>query len=59
MTKQDATERIATLIIQFLSVSPDRARYVADKIYAEIVAVAVEEERDDFIKLAKFPDNLN
>lgn len=59
MTKDDATEKIVTLIIKLLSVGPDRARYTAEKIFEEVVAPAVEDERNDFIRLAKYPDNYN
>lgn len=59
MKKPEALEQITTLIIKFLSVGPDRARYLADRIYTEVVEPSIEEERDAFIRLAKFPDNLN
>lgn len=49
MTKQDAIERLVALIIQHLTVGPDRARYLAERIYIEVLAVAVEEDLTEFI----------
>ncbi len=59
MTKTDAVEKLVDLIIKYLCVGPDRARYLADRIYSDVIAPAVEDERNDFIRLAKFPDNFN
>ena len=49
MTKQDAIERLVALIIQHLTVGPDRARYLAERIYIEVLAVAVEDDLNEFI----------
>jgi len=37
----------------FEGLSPATAHYLAERIYADVVAIAVEEEREDWIIMSK------
>lgn len=57
MTREDVIERIKTLIIKQMSVGPNRAAYLAELIWKEAVDPALEEVKDEYIRLAKCSNN--
>lgn len=52
MTTDKARARIAEILIEDLDVEETVAGFVADKIYADVVATAVDDERNVWIILA-------
>lgn len=52
MNSQSAINKIVDLLIRHLEVDDNEARYVAQKIYADIVAVSVENERNSWILMS-------
>lgn len=51
--KERAVEGIVYLLRTYLCTHPDVAKDLAEKIFSEIVEPAVEEERNEWIILAK------
>ena len=52
MTRYDAVTRIGDILRKYSAIPEGDIPIVADKIYADVVATAVDDERDQWIILA-------
>ena len=52
MNKREATSRTIDLLLMNTDIDLDLASYLADHIYADVVALAVDDERNNWIELA-------
>jgi hypothetical protein len=51
MTRQEATSRTIDLLIMNSNITRELAEYLADKIYADVVALAVDDVRDVYTEI--------
>jgi hypothetical protein len=56
MNRSTATERIVAILTTKCALDILMAEYVATHIYADVVAVAVDDERNDWILIASRKD---
>lgn len=52
MKKAEAMKRMKKLILKSVDVEPAVAEYIASKIYADVVAPAVDDERNEWVEIA-------
>ncbi len=57
MYKKEALEKIEALLKMHFQADEERAQYLSERIWREIISEAIETERRDWIHLAKFPGN--
>lgn len=52
MTGEDARLRAKQLLRKYLEITEEEAAFLADKLYADIVATAVDDERNIWVLLS-------
>lgn len=53
MTRQDAIRRIAAILVKAIKMEQSRAEHVAERIYVDVFAPAVDDERSLWMDMAR------